>query len=123
MKELGPKDYASNANELKKNIDIIQKTFEKYGLEVLSVGLEYQGMLGGNGIKFYVEVLGNETLDPDQTFDLKINVYDKSGSIISMGSYYIDGEDFSGFDTYEIAVFHETIWQDATKARIYLTKA
>ena len=123
MKELGPQDYISNATELKKNIDIIQSTFEKYGLEVLNVGLEYQQMLGGNGIKFYVEVLGNETLDPDLSFNLKINVYDKDGNILSMNSWYFDRESFSGFDTFDIAVFHETIWQDAVKARVYLTRA
>lgn len=98
-------------------------TFEKYGLQVLNVGLEYQQMLGGNGIKFYVEILGNETLDSDQAFNIKTNVYDKNGSLISMGSDYFEGEDFSGFDTFEVVVFNDSIWQNAARARVYLTKA
>ena len=122
MSELKPQDFASNANELKKNIDIIQATFEKFGLEVLNVGLEYQGMLGGNGIKFYVEILGNEELDPDTWYEVKINVYDKDGGLISMDSEMFLGDSFSGFDTMAVAVFGENIWQDAAKARIYFTK-
>ena len=123
MKEMGPKDFLSNENELKKNIDIMQMTFEKFGLDVLNVGLTYQKMLGGNGIKFFVEILSNESFDPNQTFYIKINVYDKDGILISMGSKYFNGKSFSGFDTFDIAVFHESIWQNAVKARVYLTKS
>lgn len=118
-----PKDFLSKENELKQNIDIMQMTFEKFGLEVLNVSLTYQKMLGGNGIKFFVEILSNESFDQNQSFYIKINVYDKDGVLISMNSKYLNGKSFLGFDTLDVAVFHENIWQNAVKARVYLAKA
>lgn len=123
MKDMKPQDYLSNAIELKKNIDIIQTTFEKFGLEVLNVGLEFQDMFGGKGIKFYIEILGNENLESSEAYNVKVNVYDKDGGLIAMGSNPFRTDVFSGFDTIVVTVFNETIWQEAVKARVYLTKA
>ena len=50
------------------------------------------------------------------------NVYDKNGDLISMGSESFNSNNFTGYDTFAIAVFHDTIHANAAKAKIYLTK-
>ncbi|WP_026661852.1 hypothetical protein [Butyrivibrio proteoclasticus] len=115
-------DFTSCENELKKNIEILDKTFDKFGLKVLNVGVKYANMVGGKGIKFYCEVMSDENLSEDINLKIKINVYSNDGSLISMGDGTLIGKDFTGYDTFMIVVFHEMIHTEAAKARVYLTK-
>lgn len=115
-------DFRACEIELKKNIDILEGTFSKFGLEVINVGVEYANMLGGKGIKFFCEIMSNETLPEKTHFNIKINVYNANGDLISMGSKMMSTDQYMGYDTFEIAVFHKSIHDEAAKVRIYLTK-
>lgn len=115
-------NYRACEIELKKNVDILDGTFSKFGLEVMNVGVAYADMVGGKGIRFYCEIMSNEDLPTDQNFNIKVNVYDKNGDLISMGSEILDPKKFTGYDTILVAVFHETIHEEAAKVRIYLTR-
>jgi hypothetical protein len=115
-------NFINLENELKKNIDILENTFSKFGLELVNVGAQYANMVGGKGIKFFCEIMSNADMPEDEHFHVKINVYDSKGSLISMGQEKLNTKDFTGYDTLCIAVFHDTIHYEVTKARIYLTK-
>ena len=115
-------DYIKNEKRLKKNVQILESTFSKVGFEVKNVGVQYAQMIGGAGIKFFCEVLAIADIPLDEQFNIKINVYDKNGDLISMGSESFNSNNFTGYDTFAIAVFHDTIHANAAKAKIYLTK-
>lgn len=116
--------YKNNAIELKKNIEVLDNTFSKFGLKILNVGgLDYAEFLGGNGIKFFVEIMSDEDIDSDDYLQLKINVYDENDDLISMGSTGIDMSEFSGYDTVDLVVFADDIFERAVKARVYLAKS
>lgn len=115
-------DYIKNEKKLKKSIEILESTFSNSGLKVENVGVQFAEMIGGTGIKFFCEVLAIADIPLDEQFSIKINVYDKSGDLISMGSETFNSSKFTGYDTFAIAVFHDTIHTTAAKAKIYLTK-
>ncbi len=115
-------DYIKNEKRLKKNIEILENTFSKYNLHLVNVGIQYAEMIGGKGIKFFCEIEANGELICDEQLSIKVNVYNKDGGLISMGSETFDCNNFTGYDTFVIAVFHDIIHNDATKAKIYLTK-
>lgn len=115
-------DFSSRENELRKNIEIMDNTFAKFNLKVLNVGVEYATMVGGKGIRFYCEIMADDDLNPDIDLIIKINVYSQEGNLISMGEEPLSGEYFIGYDTLQIAVFHDSIHDEAAKARIFLTK-
>ena len=101
--------FRASEIELKKNFEILDGTFSKFGFEVMNVGIEYADMLGGKGIKFFCEIMSNEDMPEDAIYHIKVNVYNNNGDLISMGSDMIDTNDFTGYDTLEVVVFHESI--------------
>lgn len=115
-------DYSNEENELSKNIDILTPTFDKFGLEVMNVGIQYADMLGGHGIRFFVEIMSDKELEETSHINIKANVYDSNGRLITMGSMGFSPKDFSGYDTIQVTAFGDTIWDNAAKARIYATK-
>ena len=116
-------DFRASEIELKKNIEVLEGTFSKFGLEVVNVGVEYgTWLLGGKGIMFYCEIMSNEDLPEGASYHVKVNVYDSNGNLISMSSESIDADEFVGYDTLSIKVCHESIHDEAAKARVYLTK-
>lgn len=116
-------DFRASEIELSKNIEILDGTFSKFGLEVTNVGVVYAEMLGGNGIKFFCEIMSNADLLEDTRLNIKVNVYTASGNLISMGETLLNLDDFTGYDTIQVTVFHESIHDEAAKARVYITKS
>lgn len=115
-------DFRACENELKKNIEILDGTFSKFGLEVTNVGVDYADMLGGKGIKFYCEIMSNVDLYEASYLKIKVNVYTADGNLISMGETSLNVDEFTGYDTIQVTVFHESIHDEAAKARVYMTK-
>lgn len=113
--------YEKEEKELKKHIDVMDKTFSRYGLKVGKIGVEYADMFGGPGIRFFIEVMSQNQVDATGSVKLKVNVYDSDDELISMDEEEIDLKKFSGFDTYKVTVFHDTIHDNAKSARVYLT--
>ena len=116
--------YEGNAKKLRSNIETIQSTFDKYGLEVTGTGASFADCLGGHAAKFYIEIAGNPKVVADNLY-MKVNVYDEDNQLLGSGSCNksIDLGSFSGFDTYEVTVISSTIWQEAHKAKVYLANS
>lgn len=116
-------EYSACENELRKNIEILDGTFAKFGLEVTNIGVQYGDYIGGKGIKFFCEVMASGDFSVTSNLKIKVNVYSADGKLISMGDTTMYVDKFSGYDTFIVVVFHETIHDEAAKARIYMTKA
>lgn len=114
-------DYSENEKKLRKKIEIVDTSFAAYGMEVLNVGVQYADMLGGKGIRFFCELQANKKLPKKAEYEIKVNVYTSRGELISMGSTRFAGNKFTGYDTFSIGVFHNSIQDNAAKAKVYLS--
>lgn len=104
--------------ELRKNIDILDGTFEKYGLEVLSVGIS--GVDEDGNFMVIVEVLKKDQEKLKDIEVIKANCYDEEG-IICTGLANVFADNFSGYDTFEIHFFDEdNLIYRANKIRVFM---
>lgn len=67
-------------------------------------------------LRNYTEVL--KEVDTTNRVYLTRNGYGEYG----MGETSLDVDDFTGYDTIQVTVFHESIHDEAAKARVYMTK-
>ena len=111
-----------NINELKKNIEIMEGTFDKFGLEVLNVGVTFVDAYRGNKIDVYCEVMSKEAVDIYDDIYIKVNFYKLNNELLIMGSEGIDLDDFSGYNTVKIETIGKDLFTDAVKARLYISK-
>lgn len=82
-----------NANELLKNIDIMEGTFEKIGLDIMSINVREQGETD-NDISLFMELTG-ENLESD--FKITYVFYDPEGLVFESTESYIRKNDFVGY--------------------------
>lgn len=114
--------YANLANELKKNTDIMEMTFKKFNLRVLQYS--YQPYSNEDAdCRFIIELV---TMQGDSMTDdasIKVNLYDEKGEIFFTNSYYIESDDFAGYDTFEINLYNNSNTLIRAKtARVYMSK-
>lgn len=107
------------AQQLRKNIDILDNTFEKYELEVLSVGIANVDEDGW--FQVVIEILKKNSEKLDVSLDIKVNCYDEDG-IISSNSKILFAEDFSGYDTLVIHFQEDNLIYKTNKIRVFVTK-
>ena len=99
--------YANLANELKKNTDIMEMTFKKFNLRVL---------------QYSYHPYSDEDADCELIIEL-VNLYDEKGEIFLTESYYIDSENFAGYDTFKISLYNNSNTLIMAKtARVYMSK-
>lgn len=107
------------AQQLRNNIDILDGTFEKCDLEVLSVGISDVNNYGWFSI--IVEILKKNSEKLEDNIKIKVNAYDEDGIIYSE-SAYINAEKFLGYDTAIIYCHENNLIYRTNKIRIFLTK-
>ncbi len=119
------KECESLETELKKNTEILENTFERLNLKVLSIA--YSGNIEDTGLNLWVELValnGSEIVLPNNCcgcyVDIKVNFYENKKLLCSDSeSIFID--DFNGYDTIHIYMQYANILSRATSARIYAT--
>lgn len=107
------------AKQLRKNIDVLDSTFEKYDLKVLSVGIS--GVEDDGWFQVVVEILKKNSGKLDASLDIKANCYDEDGIIFSK-STTIFAQDFSGYDTFIVYCQEDNLIYKTNKIRVFLTK-
>ena len=105
------------AKELKKNTQVMLKTFEASGLELLN----YSYMLDGDTLHCLVEVSSVEDDPETDSFDIKLNLYDSDGDIYAVREE--SAYEFTGYDTFDIWTRSFSKVRDRIKkARLYVNK-
>lgn len=116
--------FEGNLKRLRGNIEAVQSTFDKYGLEISSTGASFADCLGGPAAEFFIEIIEKEKKSNDKVY-IKVNVYDENNQLIGSSASLsaLDLGKFSGFDTYEVTVISSSMWQEAYKAKVYLANS
>lgn len=107
------------AQHLRKNIDVLDSTFEKYDLEVLSVGISHVDDYGW--FQVVVEILKKNSGKLGSSLDIKANCYDEEGIIFSE-STTIFNQNFSGYDTFIIYCQEDNLIYKTNKIRVFVVK-
>ena len=111
--------YANLANELKKNTDIMEMTFKKFNLRVL----QYSYSDEDADCELIIELVTMEGDSMTDDASIKVNLYDEKGEIFLTESYYIDSENFAGYDTFKISLYNNSNTLIMAKtARVYMSK-
>lgn len=115
--------YLDLAKELKKNTDVMEVTFKRFNLKVLQYS--YRPYSDDDAdCELIIELT---TIDGDTLFDsasIKINLYDEEGDIFFTNDYYIDSEEFVGYDTFKITLYNNSRTLILAKsARIYMSQS
>lgn len=113
-------------NELRKNTEILDSTFEQYNLKILSVA--YSASLpDGDDVKTWLEMIaieGNKLQLPKSVMisclEVKINFY-KNDRLLCSAATAIFPDKFNGYDTKEIHISQCGLISQATKVRIFAT--
>ena len=114
--------YLDLAKELKRNTRIMEGTFSKFNLKVLQISYHpYSDDDADCELIVEIESINGESMDDDAV--IKINLYDKDGEILMTEDYYIDGEEFAGYDTYKISLYNNSrTLLEAKSARLYMSQ-
>ena len=109
------------AKNLNKRVDVVESSFDNYGITVVTYGFckidEETGSLD-----LLVEIEDESGFGIDQDLHLKVNLYDEDEEIIYSGGEYIYGDDFDGYDTIRIHMDEDGLAFNAVRCRIYMTK-
>lgn len=108
-------------NELKKNTEILEMTFEKAGLQLIQQSWQSDEDTDG-WLDFYIEVTGDPDKIDDKYVTIKVNLYDASGDILSMESTSIGVEEFSGYETKHMRFYTDGLLCKACKARVFAVR-
>ena len=109
--------YKQRAKELKKNIQVLTKTFETNGLQFLGFGCRAYSE-GDPDLVISVEMLSNTELSEDLV--LRINLYDDEENLFLSESQIVP-EGFSGYSTFTISVLNKPLLY-AIKGKLYISK-
>lgn len=116
--------YADNAKQLKKNIQIMTKTFEKNNLQVLNIACKPYGENDGD-LALYVELSTIEGDSIEEDVELKLNLYDSEGALYTNGclSETIYEDEFCDYDTIIMHCYDEGhILDNAKKGRLFASR-
>lgn len=111
--------------ELRKNTEILENTFERFNLKVISIA--YSGSKYGDHISLYVELAtinGDKIIVPKNResdyIKIKVNYYE-NGNLLCSDKEDIHKNGICGYDTIEIGTSYFNIVSRATSARLYVT--
>ena len=107
-------------NELRKNTEVLEMTFEKAGLQVIQQSWQTCNIDGG--LDFYIEVTGDPDKITDEYITIKANLYDANGEILKMQFGAIEIEKFSGYETKNLMFYDEGLLYKACKARVFAVR-
>ena len=114
--------YANLAKELKKNTDIMEMTFKKFNLRVLQYSYHPYSDEDAD-CELIIELVTMEGDSMTDDASIKVNLYDEKGEIFLTESYYIDSENFAGYDTFKISLYNNSNTLIMAKtARVYMSK-
>lgn len=116
------KDAAKNyLNELKKNTEVLDMTFEKAGLQIIQQS--WQSAVYSDGwLDYYIEVTGEPDKIGDKYVTIKVNLYDTNGDILTMETGVIEIKLFSGYETKHITFHDDGLLYKACKARVFAVR-
>ena len=119
---MAKRDVKTITNNLNRNVDVLEATFEKYNCQVISYG--FCGINTSNGwMEFLVELATIDGTHLTDDIHIKVNLYDEQNIIIYSYDVEIDQEDFSGYDTLHFYLNEDNLAFDATRARLFAVKS
>ncbi len=111
----------SISQRLNKSVEVLIVSFEQLNLKVTSYG--FCGIDQDGWMEFLVELTSTQGLQPVEDFCVKVNLYDSDNSILYSDSIKVDAAGFSGYDTIHFYLNEDRLAFDATKTRLYATRA
>ena len=108
-------------NNLIKNTDVLEMQFESFGLKVSSIGYELSNH-SDYWLCAFVEIISSGKGKLVDDFQVKVNLYNESGNLIGNEFGFLEGSEFNGFETFNLAFQNDGIGLAAHKARIFITK-
>ena len=93
--------YIQWAEELKKNIQVMENTFHFCGLKKPGISCYVEDTEeSGTNLDIYVEVSGDNGESVSDCFVLKLNLYTEDDTLVGAKEIEVQAGSFSGFDTY-----------------------
>lgn len=109
-------------NELRKNTEVIDATFERMGLQVIQQSWALAGD-GDNGyLDCFVEFTGSVEDPDDDYFTIKGIIYDSNGQIAFLETHNIEISKYLGYDTIKLQFYDEGTVYKASKARVFVVR-
>lgn len=115
-------NYNALANKLKKNIDVLENTFESNNLQILNFSIRADKEGQNGSVHFYLEISTIEGTRIARSLNIKLNLYDENDDIFFVQTQKLDSDCFNGYDTIEFYTFgYDRALDYATKGRLYVT--
>lgn len=115
--------YEKSAKNLKKNIEILENTFEMNNLQILNFSVQACGKDDAD-CSIYIELATIKGTKIPDSVDVKVNLYDKEGELIMVEYTTICEDSFRGYDTITIGCYrNQDILQKAVRGRLYVVKS
>ena len=112
-------DYQQQLNDLRNKTVLLPETFEKYGLNVDAVGFSD---IDKNSFIILIEVIATTRSGLKEDIEIKVNMYDEGGQIITSETACVNAEDFDGINTYSVYADETGLLERVQKIRIYATR-
>ncbi|GEM_PF-3484501 len=115
--------YSDLANELRKNMDILESTFEQNNLQLLRYTLRPYSDDDADCVLLIEFASLEKYHSPDGRLTIKANLYDKNDDLYLTSSHNIYLSDFSGYDTVELDLYdNQRTLLNAKSGRIFVTR-
>lgn len=118
--------YEDLKNELKKNFEVLENTFEKIGLQLVNFGLQNppsgQRVLNVEDADFdvLVEVTLKNSEDLKKNVVIRVNLYNQDDELIFTNDGRINKDTFIGYDTIRITCWSANdMLKKAVKGRMF----
>ena len=115
--------YEKLAKNLKKNIEILENTFEVNNLQVLNVSVQACGEDDAD-CEIYVELVTIKGSKIPESLNVKINLYDKEDDSLMVPTVSIYENEFRGYDTIQFNCYRDnSTLKKVKKGRLYVVKS
>lgn len=108
------KEYIEALNEM---VQIHTTSFKQYNIEVTNYG--FSDFDDDGRIVLYVEVQIDDPSKPSVNVEIKANLYNEAGRIVSSKSECLYEEDFNGYDTISLYFGQENIAFEMVACRLF----
>lgn len=111
------------ARELKKNIEIIDRSFEANNLQIMQMSVQPCGEDDADcNIYLELSTISGNTIPNDIV--IKINLYDEDEELFMVEECPIDKDDFNGYDTFRILCYRDsTTLKYVNRGRLYVIQS
>lgn len=115
--------YEKLAKNLKKNIEVLENTFEMNNLQILNFSVQACGEDDAD-CNIYIELATIKGTKIPDSIEVKINLYDKEDELFMVESREIYEDDFRGYDTITLNCYRDNnTLKKVKKGRLYVVKS